>query len=269
MTKILIVLSLAAVGLSACTTLDTESEQQSATATQALEAFVWSIERVQQPAADAADPKEASARLSPPAAVAPFELQFEDGRVAVLGLCNVLSGAYQVEGGQIEVQPMMSTRKMCANEQLMATENFVGQALPTASRWQLEELEAQSWAQSTPSLTLEFEAGMRWQLQGTPTPQTQYGQAGEQVFLEIDGQDSYCAAAEHACYRVRSVTYNEQGIKTGTGAWEQIDKDQLHDFEAQTGAMTIIRAQRFEPQGQSEDRPVYVYDMTVESHMPQ
>jgi len=41
---------------------------------------------------------------------------------------------------------------------------------------------------TAPRLTLTFIDGTRWQLDGSPTAQTQYGSAGERIFLEVAPQ---------------------------------------------------------------------------------
>lgn len=256
MKKTLIFLSVAGVmGLAACTSAP-KGEAMTEQADQALlSAYSWRLDRVFVPA-------EASQAEQ----VRPFDLSFTDNHLSVSGLCNSLGGAYQLDGAHIEVQPMMSTKMMCADEALMQLENYVGQVLPTAERWGVEGVDAAAPSQARPVLTLNFADGARWQFDGTPTPETIYGQEGTTAFLEVDATLQNCVGGSGQCFNVRPIEYNDQGIQTEVGNWFLLDKDQLQGVSVEPGYQTIIRTKRFtEKNAQGGERPVYFYDMTVES----
>ncbi|HLR83214.1 MAG TPA: META domain-containing protein [Paenalcaligenes sp.] len=239
----------------------------------ALTAYVWHLERVSQPksgqAAAAANQSSADEGQSLPAAPAemrPFDISFNDDRVSVEGLCNNLSGSYTVNGERINISQMMSTRKMCSDDAVMALENYVGQVLPAAEQWQLQGVDTAQLAQSTPTLELRFANGMRWQLEGTATAQTKYGQEPVTEFLQVDPQVQTCTDGSGECLKVRQLEYDDRGIRTETGPWQQIQRDQLEGYELDPNYSSIIRVKRFmESVADGENRPVYVHDMTVET----
>ena len=72
-----------------------------------------------------------------------------------------------------------------------------------------------------------FLTARRWsansQLDGSPTAQTQYGSAGERIFLEVAPQRTACnhpLIKDFQCLRVREIRYGDNGVKTSTGEWE-------------------------------------------------
>lgn len=260
MKKTLLFISLTAVlGLSACAGVQKDDSAMQTAEQKMLTAYNWTLERVTIPAGG-----ERPETLGQQ--VRPFDLSFMDNRLAVSGLCNSMSGSYQIAQDKIQVQPMMGTKMMCADEAVMQSENYVGQVLPTVQQWQLQGVDMADPAQAHPVLTLSFADGARWQFEGTPTPETLYGQEGTTAFLEVSDQLQTCGAQNEQCYKVRSVKYNEQGIQTEVGDWFLLDRDQLQGFTPEAGYQTIIRTRQFvEKTTQGKDRPVYIHDMTVES----
>src|SRR5690625_855794 len=161
---------------------------------------------------------------------------------------------------------MMSTRKMCSDDAGMALENCVGQVLPAAEQWQLQGVDTDQLAQSTPTLELRFANGMRWQLEGTATAQTKYGQEPVTEFLQIDPQVQTCTDGSGECLEVRQLEYDDRGIRTDTGPWQQIQRDQLEVYELNPNESSIIRVERFMAYvADAKNHPVAVNDMTVET----
>lgn len=257
MKKFLIFLSLTGTfGLAACSSTPQGDAEQQAADQKLLAAYSWHLEKMTNPA---------QAGLQQ-AQINPFELNFIDDRLTVSGLCNRMSAVYHLDGQQIEVQPMMSTKMMCSDEALMQLEHFVGQTLPDAQQWQVRGADAAAPETAQPVLTLDFAAGGQWQFKGIPTPETQYGQQGRTVFLEVSSQMQDCAAGPAACFKVRVIDYDEQGLQTGAGDWFLLAPEQLQGFAVEPGYQSIIRTKRFdEKTTQGEERPVYIHDMTVES----
>src|SRR5690625_1195461 len=86
-----------------------------------LTSYVWHLDRVSQPkatqeSAAATAAEQSEALPSPPAEMRPFDISFDQERVSVQGLCNQLGGSYQVDGDEITISQMMSTRKLCSDE---------------------------------------------------------------------------------------------------------------------------------------------------------
>lgn len=239
-----------------------------------LTSYVWHLERVSQPklnptaqgAVNESSTDDAQTLPVAPAEMRSFDLSFNDGRVSVQGLCNNLSGSYTVRGEDISIHQMISTRKMCADDALMALENYVGQVLPAAEQWKLQGFDAARMAQSTPLLELRFSNGMRWQLEGTATNETKYNQEPVIEFLQVDPQMQQCTDGSGECLKVRQLEYDDRGIRMATGPWQEIQRDQLEGYELDPNYSSIIRVKRFtQSSADGKNRPIYVHDMTVES----
>lgn len=265
MKKIFVLLCAAtSISLAACSSTQPKQQKTSQMDDKVLTAYVWHLNKVFQPTKGKVD-KEKLTDITP-AHILPFDLVFADNRLSVQGLCNQLSASYTLDGHHIDVHPMMGTKMMCDNESLMKTENFVGQVMPEASQWAVRGLNNQASNKSERLLNLSFDDGMLWQFIGTPTPETKYGQVGVTAFLEVDPSGQPCADHSPHCLRVRSLEYNEQGIRTKVGPWQIIDRDQLQGFELEPNVQSIIRVKRFmEKVGSGQHRAIYIYDMTVES----
>lgn len=272
MKRIFLGLALAsAFALSACSSnpekKDEAVEQTNQANKQVLESYVWTLDRVLQPKPSQVQTQEDKNAQLPaaPAEMRPFDLLFANERISVQGLCNNVGGVYSLDGENITIGQMMSTRKLCSDEQLMEVEAFVGHVLSGVEQWQVEGVDLEQLAQSSPNLELRFVNGMQWQLQGTPTLETQYGQEAAIEFLQVDPQLQSCADGQGDCIQVRKLEHDEQGIHISTGAWELIHTDQLRGYELDPNYRNIIRVKRFIVQDdQGQNYPIYEHDLTVE-----
>lgn len=191
-----------------------------------------------------------------------MRLQFDDKQLSVLNLCNVMGAGYTLNGNNIEVSRGISTMKACADADLMALEQRVGQLLPSAKRVDLKGGEP-------PQLALHFADGSRWEMTGTPTPQTQYGSAGERIFLEVAPQRAACShplIRDAQCLRVREIRYGDNGVKQSTGEW-QLFYSEIDGYKHEPGIRNVLRINRFKRQNVPADASAYAYvlDMVVES----
>ncbi|MGB3068564.1 MAG: META and DUF4377 domain-containing protein [Ottowia sp.] len=191
-----------------------------------------------------------------------MQLQFDDRQVSVRNLCNTMGASYTLNGSNIQVSRPMSTMKACADSELMAQEQRVGQLLPTAQRIDLRGGEP-------PQLVLHFADGSRWEMAGTPTPQTQYGSAGERIFLEVAPQRVACnhpLIKDAQCLRVREIRYGDNGVKQGEGEW-QLFYSEIEGYKHEPGIRNVLRVNRFKRQNVPADASAYAYvlDMVVES----
>ena len=198
---------------------------------------------------------------------APIELDFADQRVVVKNLCNVMSAGYQAEGQRMNMQRAVSTLRACNDNQLMMLEQKVARILPTAKQWNVQ---LGSSAAEQPRLTLQFIDGTRWQLNGKPTAQTQYGGAPERIFLEVGPERKSCTAGagRHECLQVREIRYDNNGLKTYTGQWENFYSE-IDGYKHEAGVTNILRINRYKRQNVPADASSYAYvlDMVVSSAM--
>ena len=192
----------------------------------------------------------------------PMRVQFDDQRMSVLNLCNTLGASYSLNGNSLQVGRPVSTMKACADRELMALEQQVGKTLPSAQRIDLK-------GGQPPQLALHFADGSRWELTGTATPQTQYGSAGERIFLEVAPQRAACnhpLMKDAQCLRVREIRYGDNGVKQSAGEW-QLFYSEIDGYKHEPGIRNVLRVNRFKRQNVPADASAYAYvlDMVVEA----
>lgn len=195
---------------------------------------------------------------------APIELNFVEQRALVKNLCNTMSASYSVEGQRLNVQKAMSTLMACGDSNLMALEQKVARILPTTKQWNVQ---LGASAAELPRLTLQFIDGTRWQLEGRPTAQTQYGSAPERIFLDVGAQRKACSHGvmkDAQCLQVREVRYDGNGIKTHTGQWENF-YGEIEGYKHVPGTSNTLRIDRYKRQNVPADASSYAYvlDMVV------
>jgi len=193
-------------------------------------------------------------------------LTFKDQRLSVTGLCNAMGASYRTTGTQIHISQVTSTMRMCSDTALMKYEQAIGTRLPEVSAWSIED------AQPGPTLTLRFEDGGQWLLEGEPTAETQYGSAGEIMFLEIAPQEIPCShplIPNKQCLNVRTVQYDAAGIKQGHGPWQPLYEN-IDGYQHEPGVRNVLRVKRYTRKDVPADasRHAYVLDMTVETELP-
>ena len=166
------------------------------------------------------------------------------GRLSVSGLCNVMNGGYQIEGGKrMRTGHFMSTQMACADDARMRLEREVGQQLEKISGYQIRDGRKGSKA---PELELQFSDGSRWYLAGTPTREALYGQS-QQIFLEVAPETSSCnhpLMREATCLRVRELAYDEAGRKRIVSDWENYH-GHIEGFTHEPGLRKVLRIKRY------------------------
>ena len=231
-----------------------------------LYAYHWSLERAVD-ANGAALPQYSAA-----AAQGPVRLTFvaDEGnrgsRLSVANLCNNMSAGFALDGDKMRVSKPMSTMRACADRQLMALENLVGQQISTIEQWKLSDT-----GSSQPRLELRLADGSTWYLAGKPTDQTLYGSKPDRIFLEVAPQRVACnnpLMPNQQCLQVRTVQYADNGTKQSVGAWGPF-YDEIKGYQHEAGVRNVLRVNRYARKNVPADasRYVYVLDMTVESEI--
>ncbi len=195
-----------------------------------------------------------------------LQLDFNDQRVQVKNLCNVVTAPYRTVGDRLELQRAMSTLRACNDPGLMQLEQKVTRQLPRAQRWAVQ-LGADK--QQPARLTLTFIDGTRWQLEGAPTAQTQYGSAGETMFLEVAPQRVACSHGvikDYQCLKVREIRYGDNGVKTYASDWQNFYSE-IEGYKHEAGVRNVLRLQRYKRQNVPADASSFAYklDLVVES----
>ena len=198
----------------------------------------------------------------------PLRLHFEAQRLSVQNPCNVLGAGYTLSGPNLQVGPPVSTKRACAERELMDLEQRVATLLPQAQRWELRS----ATATTAPQLALWFADGSRWELAGSPTPATRFGSAGERMFLEVAPERVACnhpLMPQAQCLRVRDVRYADNGVRQGVGEW-RIFQGEIEGYRHEAGLRNVLRVQRdsLARNGQlPADAPSHAYllDMVIET----
>lgn len=241
--------ALALQGLAACAQQG-GATPDTAASTDTLTAYHWQLEQ------------------APSFIAKPVQLTFADQRLVVSGLCNTLGASYNINGPKMTVQQVVGTLRMCQDPALMKYEQEVGTRLEKIASWGITGAVPQGPTQA-PVLTLKFNDGDQWVLNGKPTNETKYGSAGETVFLEVQPQLAPChhpLIANKQCLKVRTVEYDASGLKTKLGEWE-LFYDEIEGYQHEAGVRNILRVKRYTRANPPADasRYAYVLDMTVES----
>lgn len=241
--------ALALQGLAACAQQGAATPDMAASA-DTLTAYHWQLEQ------------------APGATAKPVQLTFADQRLVVGGLCNTLAAGYNVDGSKMSVQQVIGTLRMCPDPALMQYEQEVGARLEKVKSWGITGAAPQGAGQ-TPVLTLKFNDGDQWVLNGKPTSETKYGSVGETVFLEVQPELAPCnhpLIPNKQCMKVRTVEYDASGIKRKLGEWE-LFYDEIEGYQHEAGIRNILRVKRYTIANPPADasRYAYVLDMTVES----
>ncbi|GDY37100.1 META and DUF4377 domain-containing protein [Acidovorax sp. NB1] len=197
-----------------------------------------------------------------------LRLHFEGQRLSVQNLCNMMGAGYTLSGPNLQVGQFVSTKRACAERDLMDLEQRVASLLPQAQRLELRG----ATATSAPQLTLWFADGSRWELAGSPTPATRFGSTGERLFLEVAPERVACnhpLMPQAQCLRVRDVRYADNGVRQGVGEW-RIFQGEIEGYRHEPGLRNVVRVQRYSLARNGQlpaDAPshAYVLDLVVET----
>lgn len=193
----------------------------------------------------------------------PLQLDFTGGRISVSNTCNHMGGAYSVEGDKLKFDRLASTLMACTDPKLMALDQEIGKRLEADSTFALQSGDA-------PTLTLTGGSGDVLTFKGDPTADTRYGGPGEIAFLEVAAQTKPCShplIPNKQCLQVREITYDDQGIKTGSDGEFQNFYEAIEGYTHEAGVRNVLRVNRYKrnPVPADASSIVYVLDMVVES----
>lgn len=194
----------------------------------------------------------------------PVKLDFQDQRVSASGLCNNISASYVIQGQKMTIVQAASTMRMCSDPALMDYEQNVARQLEQVSTWAISS----NSKQTNLTLSLNLKDGSQWLLKGDQTHEAKYGD-GVTVFLEVQPQMFACKhplGADKSCLKVRTLTYDDSGVKQNAGEWHLFYND-IEGYEHEAGVRNVLRVKHYSDSQATTDtsRHVYVLDMLVES----
>ncbi|HEV8692836.1 MAG TPA: META and DUF4377 domain-containing protein [Lysobacter sp.] len=255
-----------AIGLAACTTAPGNGDEVTPTpatpsapavANVSLEAYHWDL-------ASATNQGGQAIAALQPVADKPLRLDFIKGRIGVSGGCNHIGGAYQYNGGSLQLGPLMQTEMACADRRLMDLDAAIAARLQGTLQTKLSEGEA-------PQLELVAANGDRLVFNSTPTPQTRYGGEGTTVFFEVAPQRKPCShplIPNMQCLQVRARTYADNGVIASQGEWQPLYQE-IEGYAHTPGIRNVVRVKKFNVKNPPADASsvAYVLDMVVESEI--
>ncbi|TXD97518.1 DUF4377 domain-containing protein [Psychrobacter frigidicola] len=176
--------------------------------------------------------------------------------------CNTMSAAYQLQGSQLSTEDSMSTKMSCGD--LNAAENRLNDLMEGDSQLDLVDGD-------TPMLTQVTSDSITLVWQGRMTAQAKYNSKGETVFWAVDSATKPCVNnSAQACLQVKSVTYDEQGVKTSESAWTEFAGD-IDGYQHDGNHNEVLRLQRYKLDGKKDSADVtdedhaYVLDTIIET----
>jgi heat shock protein HslJ len=196
----------------------------------------------------------------------PLQLDFADGRVAILNACNHIGGAASIDGDTVRVERLVSTKMACLDPALSALDGAISARLSGSAKIALER-------RDPPLLIWTTADGDVLRFAGTPTPETRYGHPGEIVYLEVGPQTKPCRPGlspnDVNCLVLRERRYDAEGQPVGEpGPW-QTQALNIEGFTHEPGIRTVLRVKRFPIRNAPADTPqvAYILDTAIESEM--
>lgn len=186
--------------------------------------------------------------------------------------CNTISAVYELKDSTLAIEDGMSTKMSCG--ELNKAENILMQLMEGESKLNLVK-DAESKDNSlgdAPLLTQVTSNGYTLVWKGRLMAQAKYNSNGETLFWAVNAKMAPCAAgSSEMCLQVKSITYDDQGIKTSEGEWSAFNGE-IEGYQYDGKHNEVLRIQRYslndgkatKESAASEDY-AYVLDAVIES----
>lgn len=150
--------------------------------------------------------------------------------------CNTVNAVYQLEGHTLTAEQGMSTKMSC--DTLDRAENLLNTFMQGHNELKIEPKDSPVLTQFT-----DDEVTLTWK--GRLTSQAKYNSKGETVFWAVSPKKEACEANEQQqCLQVKSITYNDQGIKIREGNWRLFSGD-IEGYKHDSMHEEVLRLQRY------------------------
>lgn len=180
--------------------------------------------------------------------------------------CNTMGASFALEKDKLTISESMSTKMSCG--ELDKAEMKLNQLMQGES--QLTIAATTNGAQN-PTLTqvTSDESVLVWR--GRLTPQAKYNSKGETIFWEVAAESKPCQDNKtQMCLQVRPITYDDQGLKTSTGQYEEF-AGSIDGYQHDGQHNEVLRLQRFKTDTDTvlvdnvDSEFAYVLDRVIES----
>ena len=173
--------------------------------------------------------------------------------------CNTMSASYEVQDHMLKTEDSMSAKMLCEN--LNKAENLLDTLMQGTSEISVTEGE-------NPVLTQVTSNAVTLTWKGRLTSQAKYDGKGETVFWAVNANKVACADnSSEMCLQVKSVTYNDQGIKVSEGKWSAFNGE-IDGYQHDGKHDEVLRLQRYQldsDENAEGEEYAYVLDAVIES----
>lgn len=174
--------------------------------------------------------------------------------------CNTVNAAYQLQGHTLTTTDSMSTKMLCNN--LNIAEDELNELMQGESQISL----VSSIDGTSPVLTQVTNNSTTLVWKGRMTAQAKYNSKGETIFWAVNAKTKPCTNdSEQACLQVKSITYDDQGIKIDEGEWTEFT-GVIDGYQYDGKHDEVLRLQRYKLESTDDNEEyAYVLDMVIES----
>ena len=173
--------------------------------------------------------------------------------------CNTMSASYELQDHTLTTEDSMSAKMLCEN--LNKAENLLDTLMQGTSEISVTEGE-------NPVLTQVTSNAVTLTWKGRLTSQAKYNGKGETVFWAVNANKVACADnSSEMCLQVKSVTYNDQGIKVSEGKWSAFNGE-IDGYQHDGKHEEVLRLQRYQldrDENAEGEEYAYVLDAVIES----
>ena len=173
--------------------------------------------------------------------------------------CNTMSASYELQDHTLTTEDSMSAKMLCEN--LNKAENLLDTLMQGTSEINVTEGE-------NPVLTQVTSNAVTLTWKGRLTSQAKYDGKGETVFWAVNANKVACADnSSEMCLQVKSVTYNDQGIKVSEGKWSAFNGE-IDGYQHDGKHDEVLRLQRYQldsDENAEGEAYAYVLDAVIES----
>ena len=173
--------------------------------------------------------------------------------------CNTMSASYELQDHTLTTEDSMSAKMLCEN--LNKAENLLDTLMQGTSEINVTEGE-------NPVLTQVTSNAVTLTWKGRLTSQAKYNGKGETVFWAVNANKVACANnSSEMCLQVKSVTYNDQGIKVSEGKWSAFNGE-IDGYQHDGKHDEVLRLQRYQldsDENAEGEAYAYVLDAVIES----
>ncbi|SET03663.1 META domain-containing protein [Thorsellia anophelis] len=204
-----------------------------------------------------------------------IEMLFNDNSMIVRNTCNQLMAGYSVEstGSLLKVGQIAQTMRACIDPDMALKDDAMIALLSNLNTVSVEQVATQVTTDDTVTLVMTDNNSNVFRFNGVLTPEAYFGQAGQQMFLEISPDHVACElpVANSQCIQIREIVYDESFRQSVPDPTWIVYPNAIDGFMHEAGQRNIVRVKRFthlSEQAQSNSLkpdPFYVLELVVES----